>query len=162
MHMMFSTKPALKKIYNHFHHHHDHHLDHFLLHHISRSHGACSKNNGIGCGGHWEHEGVRAGNLVDDQDDHDGDDGDGDDGDDDGDHDDEDDDFNYCSSHHEVDGMFAEVLGDVREDWHLQDDFMTMRKGQPGALIREKHGIFPNYVPSPFQNMLLSRQGFFA
>ena len=104
---------------------HYHHHDHFLLHHISRSHGACSKNNGIGCGGHWEHEGVRAGDLVDDQDDHDGDDGDGDDGDDDGDHDD----FNYCSSHHEVDGMFAEVLGDVREDRHLQDDFMTMRKG---------------------------------
>ena len=137
---------------------HYHHHDHFLLHHISRSHGACSKNNGIGWGGHWEHEGVRAGNLVDDQDDHDGDDGDGDDGDDDGD----DDDFNYCSSHHEVDGMFAEVLGDVREDRHLKDEFMTMRKGQPGALIREKHGIFPNYVPSPFQNMLFSSQGFFA
>ena len=141
---------------------HYHHHDHFLLHHISRSHGACSKNNGIGCGGHWEHEGVRAGDLVDDQDDHDGDDGDGDDGDDDGDHDDKDDDFNYCSSHHEVDGMFAEVLGDVREDRHLKDEFMTMRKGQPGALIREKHGIFPNYVPSPFQNMLFFSQGFFA
>ena len=89
-----------------------------------------------------------------DDDDGDGDDGDGDDGDD--------DDFNYCSSHHEVDGMFAEVLGDVREDRHLKDEFMTMRKGQPGALIREKHGIFPNYVPSPFQNMLFSSQGFFC
>ena len=26
MHMMFITKPALKKIYNHFHHHHDHYI----------------------------------------------------------------------------------------------------------------------------------------
>ena len=56
--------------------------------------------------------------------------------------------------------MFAEVLGDVREDRHLKDEFMTMRKGQPGALIREKHGIFPNYVPSPFQNMLFPAKVF--
>ena len=28
-------------------------------------------------------------------------------------------DDDYCSSHHEVDGVFAEVLGDVGEDRHL-------------------------------------------
>ena len=77
-----------------------------LLHHISSSHGARAKDDCIGGGCHGKHEGVGArhlGKIVDDVNDdydyHDYDDDDNDNAADD-----------YCGSHHEVDGVFAEVL----------------------------------------------------
>ena len=47
--------------------------------------------------------------------------------------------------------MFAEVLGDVREDWHLQDDFMTMRKGQPGTRFGKNMVFFQIIFPLLFK-----------